>query len=411
MSDEDVIVEIASVGAQGDGVGADGAFVPFTLPGERVRAHVDGDRGEALEVLRQSLERVAPPCPHFGVCGGCALQHWASAPTLAWKVGRIEQALARAGFSPRLLAPFAAPLGSRRRLALHARRIDGRAAIGFKARRSWALTPIETCVIATPALVRALPGLRALAEPFLVGRKSAPTLHATASETGIDVDVTGVDGGGARLDASARARIADVAASADFARVSLAGEALYTSRPPITRMGGIPVELPPGGFLQAVAAAQDAMAAFAVSEAGGARRIADLYCGAGAFALPLAAGASVRAADRSGAAIAALGRAAAQGGLTVSSEARDLVRRPVLAAELARIDLVVIDPPRAGAAAQMREIAASRLAKVISVSCDLASFVSDAGILAGAGFRLETLWPIDQFLFSPHIEMVGVFVR
>src|SRR5277367_3375006 len=204
---EVVELTIDAVGAQGDGI-AGRVFTPLTLPGERVRARVEGDRAEVLEILQASPERVTPACPHFGDCGGCALQHWASGPYLAWKLEQIRLALAWVRLETDLLAPFAAAPGTRRRLALHARR-EGRAvAVGFKARRSWRLAAIDSCVIADPRLVAALPALRRIAEPFLEHPKSAPTLHVTHTLTGLDIDVTGVERRSGGLSADARLRVA-----------------------------------------------------------------------------------------------------------------------------------------------------------------------------------------------------------
>ncbi|MGH7024775.1 MAG: class I SAM-dependent RNA methyltransferase [Caulobacteraceae bacterium] len=403
---------ISAIGAQGDGLAGD-AFIPLTLPGERVLARLEGGRGALIEVLDASADRVTPPCPHFGECGGCAVQHWAHGPYLAWKVERIRQALAREGLEADILEPFGAAPGSRRRLALHVRAAGGRTVVGFKARRSWRLVPIESCVVADPALVAALPALATLAEPLLEHPASAPILHVTATLTGLDIDVTGVEARSGGLSADARARAAEAAAGADVARVSVAGEAIYQARPPAVHLGAATVELPPGAFLQAVPAAEAAMTAFALQAATGARRIADLHCGVGTFTFPLASIASVYAADVSATAVGALTHAiaTAPGLKSIAAEARDLDRRPVLASELKGVDVVLFDPPRAGAAVQCGEIARSGAGRVVGVSCNPASFARDAAILAGGGFRLERVLPVDQFLWSPHIELVGLFSR
>lgn len=403
---------IETLGSRGDGM-ADGLFAPLTLPGERILAKMMGERAEVVELMTASPDRVSPPCPHFGECGGCALQHWARAPYLAWKADLVRAALARVRLETEILAPFAAPAGARRRLALHARRVGGRIALGLKARRSWRVTPIEVCTVAEPRLVAALPALAAIAEPFLEHPRSAPTLHVTSTLTGLDIDVTGVERGSGGLSADARVRAATAAMRADVARVSLGGEVVYQARPPLVAVGAATVALPSGAFLQAVPAAERAMAAFAVEAAIGARRIVDLFCGVGAFTFPLASLAPVMAADVSAAAVTALAAAAgtAPGLKSITVQARDLDRRPLLAREFAGVDTVVIDPPRAGAATQHREIASSRCATVIGVSCNPATFARDARILVDAGFRLKRVLPVDQFVWSPHIELVGVFTR
>ncbi|MBN9318654.1 MAG: class I SAM-dependent RNA methyltransferase [Caulobacterales bacterium] len=411
-------VDIRGVGAQGDGVVADDEggplFVPLTLGGERVRAAFDGSRGELLEVLTPSPERVAPPCPHFGDCGGCAVQHWDHAPYLAWKADQVRSALARERIETEILAPFASPPASRRRLALHARK-GGRdaAVIGFKARKSWRLAEIDACPISDPRLVAAFPALRRLSAPLFENAKSAPTLHVTWTATGLDVDITGVERRSGGLSADARLQMAEVAQASDMARVTLGGEAVYMQRQAIVKIGQAVVSLPPGAFLQAVPEAEAAMAAFAVEASAGARRIADLFCGVGSFTFRLAEIAPVHAADSAPGAIAALNSAAgaAPGLKTITAEARDLARRPLLASELNKTDVVVFDPPRAGAAEQVEHIAVSKVGRVVGVSCNPATFARDARVLIDAGFRLDRVLPVDQFLWSPHVELVGVFSR
>jgi 23S rRNA (uracil1939-C5)-methyltransferase len=401
------------MGAQGDGLAAGPVFVPLTLPGERVLALVEGDRAELEQVWASSPDRVIPPCPHFGACGGCALQHWAPAPYLAWKVEQIRLALGREGVETDLAPAFAAPPGSRRRVALHARAGRGGAVIGYKARRSWRLEEIAVCPITDPRLVAAFPGLRRLAASLFEHPKSAPTLHATLTETGIDVEISGVEKKSGGLSADARRRLADAAAQADFARVTLGGEMVFQARAPIVRFGQARVALPAGGFLQAVPEAEAAMAAFAAEAVAGAGLVADLFCGSGAFSFRLAEAVRVLALDSSEDAIAAL-----KGGLgsaptlkPIDAAARDLFRRPLLAQEMKKVDAVVFDPPRAGAAEQAGEIARSKVATVVGVSCNPATFARDAALLVAGGFRLDRVLPVDQFLWSPHIELVGVFSR
>jgi 23S rRNA (uracil1939-C5)-methyltransferase len=410
--------EITSMGAQGDGLGRTpddhSVFVSFTLPGERVRLEAKEGRAELREVLRPSPERTEPACPHFLACGGCALQHWAHAPYLAWKQDKVRQALAREDLPAAFAPPFAARPGSRRRVALHARK-GGRdaARLGYKARRSWTLVEIAVCPIADPRLVAAFPALRRLAAPLFEHPKSAPTLHCTLTGTGIDIDITGVESKSGGLSADARMRVAEAAAAADLARVTLAGEIVYQARQPLVRLGPAAAVLPPGGFLQAVPEAEDAMAAFALQAMEGAGRIADLFCGLGTFTFRLATIAPVIAADSDAQAVRALAAASgtAPGLKSIRAEARDLFRRPVLAQELKGVDAVLFDPPRAGAEAQARQIAASGASVVVGVSCDATTFARDGRILAEAGFRLDQVMVVDQFLWSAHVELVGVFRR
>ena len=407
-------LEILSVGGEGDGVAEGPIFVPFALPGERVRASGSGERRDLQAVLRGSPQRTTPACAHFGVCGGCALQHWEPAAYLAWKVERLRGTLALQHIETEILPAFAAAPGTRRRLALHARKGDrGVAQLGFKARKSWNLVQIKACPIADPAIVSALPDMARLAAPLFEHHKSAPTLHVTLAGGSLDIDITGVEAKSGGLSADARMRLGQVAAEANFARVTLAGEMAYMSRQPLFRIGPATVALPPGAFLQAVPQAEAAMAAFVVQAAGGAQRIADLYCGVGTFTFRLAAIAPVLAADASAPAITALNSAmaTAPGLKGITAVARDLARRPMLTGDLKVIDTVVFDPPRAGAAEQTAEIAASKVSRVIGISCNPATFARDARVLIDAGFNLERVFPVDQFLWSPHIELVGVFSR
>lgn len=405
---------IDSVGGEGDGVAAGPVFVPYTLPGERVRAQGAGERRDLLEVLEASDQRVEPPCPHFGVCGGCALQHWAHAPYLAWKVERLVGTLARQHIETEILPAFAAGPGTRRRVALHARKGHRDAArLGYKGRKSWDLVDIAVCPIADPQIQAAIPALKRLAAPLFEHPKSAPTLHVTLTDTGLDVDITGVEARSGGLSADARMQLAERAADGDFARVTLAGEMAYLARMPQVRLGPARVSLPPGSFLQATPGAEAAMSEFVGQSAAGAHRIVDLFCGVGTFTFRLAEVAPVHAADFSAGAVGALSAAlaGAPGLKGVTVEARDLARRPLLVHDLRHTDVAVFDPPRAGAAEQTAELAASGVSRVIGVSCNPATFARDARTLIDAGFTLDRVWPVDQFLWSPHVELVGVFSR
>ena len=409
-----VEVQIEAVGGEGDGIAAGPLYAPFTLPGERVRLAAGPQRRELEAILEASPQRVTPPCPHFGVCGGCALQHWEHDAYLAWKVERLVKTLARERIETEMLTAFAAAPHTRRRLALHAR--QGRkdsARLGFKTRKSWDVVDISACPIADPALEAALPALRRLAAPLFEHPKSAPTLHVTLTPTGLDIDISGVERKSGGLSADARMRMAEIAAEADMARVTMDGEVAYMARQPSVRIGDATVALPAGSFLQATPDSEVAMAELTVEACAGAERIADLFCGVGTFTFRLAKVAPVLALDGHAPAIRALqGAVSTAPGLHgVTAEARDLTRRPLLAEEMKKIDTVVFDPPRAGAAEQSAEIARSKVARVVGISCNPATFVRDARTLLDAGFTLDRVKPVDQFLWSPHVELVGVFSR
>lgn len=409
---------ITRVGGQGDGIAETAAgpvFAPLTLPGETVRGVVREGRLEEAEIVTPSPERIAPVSPQYGDCGGCSLQHWAAQPYLDWKREQVRLALAREKIDIQVEPTVAIAPGTRRRLALHARRgPDGRAILGFKARKSWRLVEIAACPVADPRLVAALPVLARVAEPFLEHPKSAPTLHVTLTLDGLDVDVTGVErrsGGG--LSGDARMKAIEASAAADLARLSLAGETLVMARQPHVQFGPATVPIPAGGFLQAAPPAEQAMVERAVAAVKGAKKIADLFCGAGTFTFPLARVAPVIAADGSAPGIAALkaGFRTARGIKTIEAQARDLFRRPMAPYDLRGCDAIVLDPPRAGALEQTQQVAQTRATAVVYVSCNPVTFARDARILLDAGFRLESVTPIDQFLWSAHVELVGVFRR
>ena len=410
------MLKIARVAGQGDGVAETSAgpvFVPLTLPGETVRGEVRDGRIDGGEIVEASPDRITPVSPHYGACGGCSLQHWASGPYLAWKRDQVISTLAREGIETDVEATVAVPTGTRRRLALHARRLeDGRVVLGFKARRSWRLVEVTECPVADPRLVRAIPALARLAAAFLDHPKSAPTLHVTWTLDGLDVDVTGVERRSG-LSGDRRAQAIRAAAEAGLARLSLAGETLSMERQPHVIFGPATVPLPAGGFLQAVPEAEAAMVSRAVEAVRGAKKVGDLFCGAGTFTFPLAMVARVVAADASTAGIAALkaGIGTAKGLKPIVAEARDLFRRPLTPYDLKGCEAIVFDPPRAGAIEQTAQIAGTRAAVVVGVSCNPQTFARDARVLIDAGFRLETVTPIDQFLWSSHVELVGVFRR
>lgn len=400
MGFETVLIE--RLGREGDGL-AGGHAVPLALPGERWDLAAEPPRR-----LTDAAARVPPPCPHFGVCGGCALQHAADAYVAEWKRETIVRALAARGLATEVLPTATSPARSRRRAVLAGERTRKGTRLGFHARRSDALVAVPGCIVLRPGIVAALPTLSGLVG-LAASRSSTVRLTVTAGPAGLDVDVAG----GRPLDAALATEAAARATEADFARLSWDGEAVATRRPPFHAMGPARVVPPPGAFLQATAEGEAALVAAVDAATAGARRVADLFCGIGTFSLPLAARSDVLAVEGAAPMVAAL-TAAARGtpGLRrVVAAARDLFRRPLLARELAGLDAVVIDPPRAGAEAQSRELAASEVPVVAAVSCDPATFARDARILVDGGYRLERVLPVDQFRWSGHVELAAVFRR
>lgn len=403
-------VEIGEVGHQGDGVAVSPAgrvFVPYALPGELAEIVPEGERAQLVRILRESPERIAPVCEYFGTCGGCALQHWQAESYRAWKRKLVVDALAREKIETEVAPLIDAHGEGRRRAVLHARRGEGGIKVGFAGRRSHSIVPIEACPVLAPPLARAFEIGRHAAD-ILAPKERPLDLHFTATEGGLDLDVRGSGPVGEKLTAS----LARLAADEKLARVTRHGEPVVQLAEPALAVGRAHVLLPPGAFLQATQAGEEALVKLVLETAGKVKKIADLFCGVGTFALRLAAHANVLAVDSDGPAIAALARAAKAPGLKpVETLTRDLFRRPLVAAELKGVDTVVLDPPRQGAEAQARELARSKIEKVIYVSCSPATFARDAKILVSGGYRLLRVTPVDQFRYSAHVELVGVFER
>ena len=399
MPDPDLIVRI---GARGDGVTADGRFVAFAAPGDRVAA--DGT------VIPGPGHR-APPCRHFPDCGGCALQHVADPAYAEWAVARIASALGAAGVAVAAWQPVhLSPPYTRRRASLRAIKRGGQLVLGFNADASHRIVDIRECHVLLPELFALVAPLRTLLAKAL-GDKQGAGVTLTASDTGIDLLLANV---GARTLPEIE-RLAAFADAHDLARLSVENEAgvetISERRVPVMTFGGVAVALPPAAFLQATRDGEAALVAAVLEATAGEAPVADLFTGLGTFALPLARGAKVLAVDAAGPAVLALQAAARGAGLPLLTEHRDLFRRPLSASELDRFDAVVFDPPRAGAAAQVAELARSKVPRIVAVSCNPSTFARDAALLTGGGYRLESLWPVGQFRWSTHVELVASFRR
>ena len=405
-------LDIARLGAQGDGIAetpSGPVYVPYALPGEQVLVEQRGDRARLVAVLAAGPDRVAPLCRHFTHCGGCALQHLERAAYLAWKRELVAQAFAARGLEAPVAHVVSVGLGARRRATLSARRTGRGVVLGFFEAKGHDIVDLQECPVTASAIVRALPGLKRLVEP-LASRRLPVRLTVTLAANGLDVAIEDFPG---EPGPEVRERLARAAAAARLARVTLAGDTIYQSTVPAVRFGPANVVLPPRAFLQAAPAAEAEMVRLVGAAVAGARRIADLFCGLGAFTFPLAMNAAVLAVDGDRQAIAALESAARRtpGLKPVETKVRDLFREPLSPKELERFDAVVFDPPRAGAAAQSASLAKSRVATIAAVSCNPATLARDARILIDGGYRLERVTPIDQFLYSPHVEVVAVLRR
>ena len=396
-------IVIARLGHRGDGMaeGPEGPlYVPYALPGETVEVEPDAghpDRRNLLRVVTASGERVKPVCPHFGICGGCALQHLSESPYRAWKRDLVISALAQAGLATDVGELVDAAGEGRRRAVLHARRgTHDVLQVGFAAYRAHHVVPIDRCPVLAPGLAHAIEAAWAIADILKITAKPLD-IQATATDGGLDIDVRG----SGPLTSAVTARLAEFAERHRLARLTRHGELVVQQLVPTVRVGRATVALPPAAFLQATAEGEAVLARLAAVHVGAARRVADLFAGIGPFALRLAERARVTAADSDAGAIAALRQAAAAtpGLKPVVTERRDLFRRPMVPQELAQFDAVLFDPPRQGAEAQARNLAQSKVPLVVAVSCNAATFARDARILVDGGYRLAAVTPVDQFRY------------
>lgn len=407
MADSDTF-DISVLGHQGDGIGngpTGRAYVPFALVGERWAR-----TGTGFELASDpSPDRRAPPCRHFGVCGGCVAQHMPDELYRSWKrqilVDAFQSADINAVVQP--LAPIAP--GTRRRLVMTAMWLPSGVALGFHERGSDRLLAITECVIADPLIVEALPVLRQLAARLLP-RREQMRLIVTKTDSGIDA---GFEGAKPDIGATDRSALADLVSGSRILRVSIDGDPVITRSQPFLTIGPAKVVPPPGVFLQAAPPAEALLIEHVLAAAGKAKRVFDLFSGLGTFALPLSRTATVLAIDSDAKALAALGAAArtTQGLKPIETRQRDLVREPLSRKELEDVDVVVFDPPRAGAEAQAQALAKSQVGKVIAVSCNPVTLARDVAILLDGGYELQSVTPIDQFLWSNHLESIAVLVH
>lgn len=402
---------IGHLGAQGDGIAnteRGPVFIPFTLPGETVTAAVTKDRGDLIAVQEPAPNRVEPPCRHFGTCGGCQLQHMAMPDYLAWKRTKLVQALKSQRLEPEVGAIVPCAPHSRRRVTFAVRRSDAGLLLGYNRHLSHDIVDIVECPISVPPIVEALDSLRALARLSCSTHKPF-RMTVTASASGLDVAL--VESG--KLDDRMRKTIADFALANGLARVSVDGEIIVEPTKPQVLVGASVVTVPPGGFIQAVASAEEAMAALVLDHVGKSKRVVDLFSGSGAFSLRLATRAEVHAVEGEAAALAALDRAFrfTQGLKRVTTEKRDLFERPLTTKELDRFDAVVFDPPRAGAEDVCKQLAKSQVPKVAAVSCNPLTLARDLAILTAGGYRITSVTPVDQFLWSSHVEAVALLEK
>lgn len=401
-------LRIQRLGHHGDGIAEGPVYAARTLPAEHVSGALAGDRLEDVKILEPSEHRIKPACPHYKSCGGCDLQHASDAFVADWKEGFVRTALADRDLTPTFRPIATSPAASRRRATLAARRTKSGAMAGFHGRRSDVLTPVPGCTVLDPALSAFLPVAEAIAQTG-GSRKATLAVSVTSSEAGPDVTVKG----GKPLDGPLRMELATLAQTHDIARLTWEDETVLTRAEPVQRFDGLAVVPPPGAFLQATQDGQAALIAGVADALDGCRRVADLFAGCGTFALPLSRAAQVHAVEGEAPMLdAALRGWRAQPGLRqLTTEARDLFRNPLLAEDLAGFDGVVIDPPRAGAAAQVEQLLGSGVPRIAYVSCNPVTFARDAATLCAGGYDLEWVQVVDQFRWSMHTELVSFFTR
>lgn len=397
---DDLIIRVA---ARGDGVTASGRHVAGAAPGDRLVA--DG-------TLVPGPHHVTPPCPHFNACGGCSLQHLDDLALADFVRERVTGPLtARGIFAADLRPVHLSPPHSRRRVSLRFSRQGATVTLGFAGEASHDLVNIQHCDIMTSALVNVVTGTRKLLKTWPKPRISGQ-VTLTQIDQGIDVLITGLEPGSL----TEHELLTGFAKSYGLARLAIdqgyGPETQYEPVPATVCFGEVAVGFAHGAFLQATADGEAALVAAAREALAGCNMVADLFAGLGSFAFQLSApGRKIYAAEAARDPLLALTRAGHAGQLAVFAEHRDLFRNPLQADMLNRFDGLVLDPPRAGAEAQIATIAQSALKRLCYVSCNPATFARDAKTLCDSGFELRTLWPVGQFRWSTHVELASLFVR
>jgi len=402
--------KISAIGNRGDGIAEteEGRFyIPFTVPGDRLLLTIQD--GEIVDSRRTAdgPDRRTPMCSHFGECGGCALQHVDDVEYSTWMHKRVMQTLARHGLDTDVDPPIRIAPGARRRARLGARATAKGVVLGFKAKRSHWLVDVTECPVVRTEIVALLPQLRTVLSYCLEAGDGAE-VSVVIVDSGLDVDIDTTSA----LDLAKRERLAEFATCSELARLTWAGELVVQRHLPCAVFAEIAVNLPTGVFLQPTKTGESVLTEFVATALDFATTVADLFAGCGTFSLPLAmAGKRVRAVDAHNGQVRALNAAAQDPrlGARITTETRDLERRPLAGSELASFDGLVLDPPRAGAAAQVREIAAMAIPVVVYASCNPATFARDARTLVDGGYNLDKVMPIDQFVWSAEIELVAVF--
>lgn len=398
--------KIIRLGHHGDGIAQGPVYAPITLPGEVVSGQLNGHTLQDVRIVTPSNDRVSPPCRHFKSCGGCQLQHANDEFVASWKQDIVRSSLEAHGLKTEVRPIATSPAQSRRRATFAAKRTKKDAMAGFHGRGTDIIVEVPDCKLVHHDLLPGLEVAKALAR-IGTSRKAALAVTATVTQNGLDVAVSG----GKPLDGSLRMELAQVCEALELARLSWEGEVVAMRHAPVQRFGRADVTPPPGAFLQATKEGEAALLAAVREAIGDAERIVDLFSGVGTFALPLSENASVHAVESEADMLESLdhGWRKSSGLKPVTTEVRDLFRRPLLPDELAKLDAVVIDPPRAGAERQVAELARACVPCIAYVSCNPVTFARDAATLVGAGYALEWVQVVDQFRWSSHVELAACF--
>lgn len=379
-------------------------LLPRVLPGEEVAVAQDG----SVRIVTPSSDRVAPPCRHFKTCGGCAMQHASDAFVADWKQEIVRKAVSAQGLTTEFRDIATSPAKSRRRAKFAGQRTKKGVMLGFYAKGTDTIIAVPDCQLITAGLHNARPALEALIM-FAASRKSQVSFTVTETAVGPDIVVETEK----ELTSQLRMELAVFAQTHGLSRLVWQDEVIVTMTPPTQDFGGVSVVPPAGAFLQATRHGEDTLRDAVIEIVGGAKRIVDLFAGSGTFALPLSKTAEVHAVEGEADMIAALDRGWREGKnlKRVTSETRDLFRRPLEPDELRKFNAAVIDPPRAGAEAQIATLAVSDIKTIAMVSCNPVTFARDAKMLIANGFTLHWVQVVDQFRWSPHVEVVGSFTR
>lgn len=425
MNDRSLDVAVSALGRQGDGIAGteDGRlFIPYAAPGDVLRVQLPHKRAKTMrvdivEVLTAGPDRQDPVCAHFSHCGGCAVQHVRASAYTGWKRSLVCDALARRGIDASVVQDVVpGDVGRRRRTRLHARLTATGIILGYLSARSHHIVAVTECPVLVPEIVAILDPLRLLLARSMTHGQEA-VVSVTRCKNGLDMTLAL----GESLTLEDRERIVSFANKNDLARLSWCSlvrgksgetETVIRRSPSTINYAGIDVEIPPDAFVQPTAEGETVLRHAVLSTVSGATRVVDLFAGCGSFSLPIAAsGSHVLAVDSCANQLTALdlGARRANLGEFVRTQVRDLNRQPLMDPDLADYEAVILDPPRAGAMIQAKILADSPVAAIVYVSCNPASFARDARALIDGGYDLQTLLPVDQFLFSSHIELVATF--